>query len=87
MFIFRLRKQGFLTERLQGKDTKNREEEVEIKYTQQNYDVLRELYQNEEYYAFLTSDFFRESVFCKMPQDIQSAALNCAAKIISPTLI
>ena len=77
-------KTGILTERLQGKDTKNREEEVEIKYTQQNYDVLRELYQNEEYYAFLTSDFFRESVFCKMPQDIQSAALNCAAKIISP---
>lgn len=79
----KIEKTGILTERFQGQDTKNREEEVQIKDNQQNYDVLRELYQNGEYYAFLTSDFFKGLMFCKMPQDIQIAALNCAAKIIS----
>lgn len=58
-------------------------EETEIKDDQQNYDVLRALYQNGEYYAFLSSDFFGGLAFCKMPQDIQLAALNCAARIIS----
>ena len=74
---------GLLVEKIQEQDVTNQEEKADIIDTQKNYDYLRELYQNGNYYAFLSSDYFKGLAFCELPQDIQTAALNCAAKIIS----
>lgn len=74
---------GVLIEKIKGQDAIAQEEKVNEVDIQKKYEYLRELYLNRNYYDFLASDFFKESVFCKLPQDIQNAALNCAAKIIS----
>lgn len=74
---------GVLIEKIKGQDAIAQEEKVNEVDIQKKYEYLRELYQNRNYYDFLASDFFKESVFCKLPQDIQNAALNCVAKIIS----
>lgn len=74
---------GVLTEKIKEQDAITQEEKVNEDGIQKNYEYLRELYQNRNYYAFLSSDFFKGLAFCELPQDIQTAALNCAAKIIS----
>lgn len=74
---------GLLTEKIQEQDVTNQEEKADITDTQKNYEYLRELYQNGDYYAFLSSDYFKGLVFCELPQDIQTSAINCAMKIIS----
>lgn len=79
----KVEEKGILTERFKVDGVSNKEEKSNIKDEQGNYGVLHELYRNGDYYAFLSSAFFRRLVFCDMPRDIQIAALNCAAKLFS----
>lgn len=74
---------GVLSEIIQEQDETERKDKSDSIETKKNFDYLRELYQNADYYAFLSSVYFKGLAFYELPQDIQVAALNCAAKIIS----
>ena len=74
---------GVLSEKIQEQDATKQVKKANMNDTQKYYDYLRMLYQNGNYYAFLSSDYLKKLAFCELPQDIQIAALNCAAKIIS----
>lgn len=54
----------------------------EEKKLHNNYDILRDIYADKDYYALLASEIFKSSAFCELPRDIMLAAVNSAAKLM-----
>jgi len=79
----KVEEKGILVERFANGNVPKGEEKSKTKDKQDHYSVLRELYQNGDYYEFLSSDSFRGLVFCDMPEDIKIAALNSAVKLFA----